>query len=91
MNKTLLQILVDWLPNHGGWPGGLDKVAQDYTKYAFFYKAHVILKCGLSQWNAPSGVSSHQFHYIELPEVAKDWHKSIITKEQYEQAIKDLS
>lgn len=79
-NKTLLEILVDELPELGGWPDVAFNIAQDKSGFAWFYLESPIFRG--SAWCGDSDKS------VELP-LATDHATTTITREQYEQALAD--
>lgn len=83
--KTLLEILVDELPNLGGWPDKCYQITQDSSLVAYGSSCSIDeIKFQSSDWrlNASREVS------LSLTRLATDYKTSIVTKDSYSYAIK---
>lgn len=85
-NKTLLEILVDELPKHGGWPEGVERLAQDPDKDIQKLSSRNAFM-GRVGWGG-DGRDDHRGEYIYgIPNLAYDYKTAIITRDQYESAL----
>lgn len=77
-NKTLLQILVEELPELGGWPGGVTEIGQDYDRELKFL--------GEGRPRYHSGIFTKQL--FASHRVAFTGHYAeTVTRDQYEAAL----
>lgn len=83
----LIDILLQYLPKHGGWPEGAKICAQDYDNEICFYSNPGIHRTGNGCiWTIPCGVDSRIVKRgIALPP-AEDEENSVISREEYEDA-----
>lgn len=79
--KTLLAILVEDLPNRGGWPEGAVCATQDQDGEVFFSES-ATPEFGLSAWH-DGDWCGNEFYTI----TAIDYATAIITRDQYEAAL----
>lgn len=79
--KTLLAILVEDLPNRGGWPEGAVCATQDEDGEVFFSEG-ATPEFGLSAWH-DGDWCGNEFYTI----TAIDYATAIITRDQYEAAL----
>lgn len=84
--KTLLEILVDELPKRGGWPEGVDRLAQGPDKDIQKLSSRNAFM-GEVGWTG-DGRDDHRGEYIYgIPNRAYDYKTAIITRNQYESAL----
>lgn len=79
--KTLLAILVEDLPNRGGWPEGALNATQDKDGEVCF-SAGAVPEFGLAAWEGGDWCGN-EFHTIR----SSDYDTAIVTREQYESAL----
>ena len=66
------------------WPDGAEYAAQDKDcKKVHFYKTKP-LKGGDTYWNASGCIA---YSGIELDSICRNWHQTIVTREQYAEAV----
>lgn len=66
------------------WPDGAEYAAQDKDcKKVHFYKTKP-LKGGDTYWNASGCIA---YSKIELDSICRNWHQTIVTREQYALAV----
>lgn len=91
-NKTLLQILVEELPKHGGWPSDhrLLGAVQDFDHEVKFYIAGFVLKFELNSkgvWGSDRHTAWLLNYSFKASNLASDYATAIITRDQYESAL----
>lgn len=87
-NKTLLQILVEELPNHGGWPCGCHAITQDSDKAINTYDSADGLETNeYGTWRWLESWIDYCITAEDAPCLASDYATAIITREQYESAM----
>ena len=82
----LIDILVQELPKRGGWPEGAACITQDADGSICTWGAAGVFFCG--HWQHPSGKSLLKYWCREGFKVIEDYATTIITREQYEAALK---
>lgn len=86
-NKTLLQILVEELPKNGGWPEGVEAMAQDADGAVQNYSDTRDIRINDEFAHGSSRIAcSYSIESGEC-EVSTDRLTAIITREQYEAAL----
>lgn len=81
MKKTLLELLVDV---NIEWPEGAEYVAQDKSGFVVYgYEEKPTKEKGRDHWGSEGLVMCDP---ITLPSLCKNWHQTIVTREQYEAA-----
>ena len=81
MKKTLLELMIEDVVQ---WPDGAEFASQDKEdKELYFYRTKPERLNGNVRWSAPnpSLLACHT-----LPTLCKNWHQTIVTREQYEAA-----
>lgn len=91
-NKTLLQILVEELPKHGGWPSDHRMIGavQDFDREVKFNIAGFVLEFERNNkgiW----GSNTHRAWLVDYKftasDLSSDYATAIITRDQYEAAL----
>lgn len=85
-DKTLLEILVDELPNRGGWPEGAELFTQDPDWQVMAATCEISKAEWMgSRWFLDgSRLPGSSF---SAPQIASDYKTSIITRDKYESAL----
>lgn len=87
-NKTLLQILVEELPNNGGWPRGCHAITQDSDKAINTYDSADGLETNeYGTWRWLESWIDYCITAKDAPCLASDYATAIITRDQYEAAL----
>lgn len=87
-NKTLLQILVEELPNMGGWPEGVAAITQDSDRAINNYKTADGLETNeYGTWRYSSAWQNYLLLDCDVHFLACDYATAIITRDQYEAAL----
>ena len=87
-NKTLLQILVEELPNNGGWPRGCHAITQDSDKAINTYDSADGLETNeYGTWRWLESWINYCITAKDAPCLASDYATAIITRDQYEAAL----
>lgn len=87
-NKTLLQILVEELPNNGGWPRGCHAITQDSDKAINTYDSADGLETNeYGTWRWLESWIGYCITAKDAPCLASDYATAIITRDQYEAAM----
>lgn len=86
-SKTLLAILVEYLPKNGGWPKGVARLAQDPDgDIQMLSNRHAYLVS--AGWTGDGREDFYgQYAARKLEPLASDYATAIITREQYEAAL----
>lgn len=71
------------------WPKGAEYAAQDKKdNMVHFYKdAAPKLSSGWIEWMANEGAFIGREHGVLLPSLCRNWHQTIVTREQYDEAL----
>ena len=72
------------------WPEGAEYAAQDKDgKRVHFYKnGKPSIYIGDGQWMADN--CTHMWDsFVEIPSLCRNWHQTVVTREQYEKALTD--
>ena len=85
--KTLLELM---LQAGIQWPEGAEYAAQDKDtmRVRFYRKCNPLREFGVDYWSSFGG-SLINGVMVKLPEICRNWHKTIVTKAQYEEAVAD--
>lgn len=83
MKKTLLELMVDV---NIEWPEGAEYVAQDKSGFVYGYEEKPTKEKGRDHWGSRGLAMCDP---ITLPSLCKNWHQTIVTREQYEAAKAD--
>lgn len=86
--KKLLDILVEELPNQGGWPEGINYMAQDskdsvFSKRVYGYKEKPFKNSEFSWSNPEEGAGGFGTLIFKAEECAVDCMESLITRDEY--------
>ena len=87
--KHLIELMIEAGIN---WPKGAEYAAQDKKdNWVQFYKnGKPNYPIGLDQWLADNCTYMRN-NGIPLPALCRNWHQTIVTREQYEKALADTS
>lgn len=74
------------------WPDSAKYAAQDKDILCvrFYEKGKPFLSFGMKYWDSIGG-SLIRGLMVKLPELCRNWHKTIVTREQYEKALSDVA
>lgn len=83
--KHLIDLMIEAGVN---WPEGAKYAAQnkDTMRVRFYKKGKPIRDLGADYWNSFGG-SLISGVIVKLPELCLNWHKTIVTREQYAEAV----
>lgn len=82
----LINLLVQELPKRGGWPDGVDVCIQDGTgRVRFDTTISGLVRVGYI-WALNKPLYKKEFNH----DVCSDWEHSVVTREQYEAALKPV-
>ena len=69
------------------WPVGAEYAAQDkFDKRLSFYKSKPHIRAGSNGWGVTGYIGKSR---VDLPSLCRNWHQTIVTREQYEEAVAD--
>ena len=84
--KTLLELMVEAGVK---WPEGAEYAAQDKrdSRVNFYKDGKPEFYIGLSEWLANECAFLGDEYGVLLPSLCRNWHQTIVTREQYEKAM----
>lgn len=81
MKKTLLELMLE---ADVKWPEGAEFAAQDKkNKRVYFFTVKPKCQASCGRWHDAGVISGSG---VELPALCRNWHQTIVTREQYEAA-----
>lgn len=87
-NKSLLQILVEYLPHNGGWPEGCHAITQDSDAAINTYNSVDGLEINeYGTWRYLNSWMGYCITAKDAPCLALDYTTAIIVRDQYEAAL----
>jgi len=86
--KTLLELMVE---TGIQWPEGAEYAAQnkDTMHVRFYETSKPFRNSGVNYWDSLSGSLIREL-MVRLPELCRNWHQTIVTREQYEAAVAEV-
>ena len=70
------------------WPDSAEYAAQDKDSWLAFYTRKPYMEPGKVTWSSDSGYVGNSLCKLHVP--CRNWHQTIVTREQYENALADV-